>query len=278
MKLITRGWEQSIDIYVDAAPLGFNDLFAYRRIKLDLLTNKNSRKAKGADTIVTQGICKRRELSKLQREDEVDGPHMLVEPAYLEEVQQYGYLTQHSPYFNNYDEGGSMAALYSLISDTPYDDVISGRFPNELLYVRDCSDSHMLFDENDQPYPCAMYFDYINGRVDNGQFFLKTALNILQRRDDVEHAHVMRIPYYNAETYCDEAVEFLWQPTAEDYRAVWEQCQKVDKRFPSTKMHHKALRSLDIFGLISGNANRYDDPYRSLHDEMRERGDDDDDY
>lgn len=249
MKITEQRWRETIDVRIESVNLGFRNLVAYRRTKLDMMIPREGRKPSGPNRTVTEGICSRAELSRLQRDVCLSERHLLVEPTYLEEVFRYGYATHYSPYFGNYDKDGSYGALSSLVSKTPFTDTVSGRFPRELLYVYDDFNSHMLFDERKEPLPVALFMEYISGNICNDRFDLKKVFEILSQRDDVENLEEIRIPYYNAEEGRDQAVQFIWTPSVEDYRRCWKACLKDNPRYPSTSMEHTAVWRLDLFGI-----------------------------
>ena len=133
--------------------------------------------------------------------------------------------------------------------------------------------AHLLFDHADRILPVAILFDYINSGISESEWNLSSvARHLLQRPDvlvlknrarrwtsvpvlDEEDRRartageaIMRIPSYNSEPGRTNSVEFIWQPTVEDFRRVWNVCNAGKVSYPSTKIHQKVME-LDILGL-----------------------------
>ena len=130
--------------------------------------------------------------------------------------------------------------------------------------------SHMIFRPNGRPVPLAIMYDYINGRIYDGEYDLhKVAVVLLQRDDVVVFNHhkkpsnktnwsdkqywathpkecIMNIPYYNNEEGQTQSVEFIWQPKDEDYQYLWDKVK--DQQYPSSALKNSVL-SLDFFQL-----------------------------
>lgn len=137
----------------------------------------------------------------------------------------------------------------------------------------------MLFDRHGQVLPAAIFFNYMNGRFANGVYDLEKALKVLSRRKDVapikgEQLTIEEVPYYNCSPGCSQHIEFWFQPTVKQMRALWEVMQRMNKQYPST-MDHEAVFELDMLGLRKAGAAKYDSYYSS--DEYNSSDEDDED-
>ena len=160
--------------------------------------------------------------------------------------------------------------------------------------------SHMLFDRHGEALPTGILFDYIAaGRISNRNYNLEKAAEILLARPDVDvWAHqggyksdrpaeirdadtskktgecklaetveeaLFTIPYYNAERGRTHTMYFLWKPSVEDYRKMWDACKATKTSYPSTNMH-QCIFELDLLGLRAGGAAKHDDSYKDDRD------------
>lgn len=155
----------------------------------------------------------------------------------------------------------------------------------EFIFVEAYGAGHQLFDIDGFPLPNALRFNYIDGRFDNGVYDLEKAARILLGREDVvltesggqrysafgygeEFAkddpkrYIGSIPGYNANPGRDQCLAFLWQPSAEDYRRVFEAALKDGGRAPSSSDLRVACFSIDVFGLRAGGAAYFNDYYK----------------
>lgn len=174
-----------------------------------------------------------------------------------------------------------------------YDAFADGRATaDDLVWLK--HDSHMLCDRNGQVLPVAILFSYIDGRIDNRTYDLKTAAAHLLTRDDVtlfpvkdwreepdldgvaktvEEA-IAPVPHYNRDGGRTHTITFRWSPSVEDYRKMWAECERIGGKYPSTEKY-RAVFNLDLLGLRACGAARCDDYYQDVRPE---RNDDDEDY
>ena len=167
------------------------------------------------------------------------------------------------------------------------------------LVIMDTS-AHMLFDRHGEVLPTGILFDYIAaGRISNRNYHLDKVAEILLARPDVDvWAHqggfnsdkpaeirdaatskktgecklaetveeaLFTIPYYNAERGRTHTMYFLWKPSVEDYRKLWEACKATKTTYPSTNMH-QCIFELDMLGLRGGGAAKHNDYYTDDRD------------
>jgi hypothetical protein len=108
--------------------------------------------------------------------------------------------------------------------------------------------SHMVFSPDKEPYPVAIYFEYIEGHTDNRSYDLPKLHSYLRKRKDIKNlAQVEDIPYYNRDEDRTECISFTWIPSAKDYSKMWKVCLK-DKEYPSCRMR-SAIEDLDLLGM-----------------------------
>ena len=192
-----------------------------------------------------------------------------------EKLRTIGY----SNYF--YNDPVDMSNVYDILSNM--------KKINKDTIVRVAHDCHMVFDRNGTPLPVAIQFDYIsNGGITDGRFDLvKLAKHLLKRRDvliyepqglrktevdtdllakTVEDA-IAEVPYYNRERGCSHTIYFMWQPTRDAYRKMWDKCLQLNKKSPST-VKHQAIFDLDLLGFRRAGAAYFDNYYESRRYEV----------
>ena len=126
-----------------------------------------------------------------------------------------------------------------------------GESEDDNILVRFDTNSHMLFDTNDDPIPLAMHFDYIDAQMSNGKYDLEAVLEHLLKNDRItftDEPKVLDVPYYNNESGCRKFLDFMWSPTQEDYIKLWEWCKEKGGKYPSTSRHY-AVRMLDLLDI-----------------------------
>ncbi len=140
--------------------------------------------------------------------------------------------------------------------------------------VRPDWSSHMLFDRHGTVLPVAIDFNYIESRIDESRFDLEALAEALLEVPDIVvrpgsgsglsktskgyargSNHIKRakdaifpIPYYNASEGRSKSVQFVWQPSKEDYAKVWAWAQENGGNYPSTRMRD-GFFALDLYGL-----------------------------
>jgi hypothetical protein len=174
-----------------------------------------------------------------------------VRPGYLEEARLVGW--GHS---ENWTELDALRIK---------DPIASLKAGEEVLFIECSGSNYLLFDMDRVPYPVSLRFDYMSGYTDNLHYDLDKAVEILSERDDVtmtakegygraaRASFVLDVPGYNCEGGRTRHVEFLWQPTREDYVRAYND---------STQDHFRSVREsvfrLDLLGLRAGGAARHD--------------------
>ena len=93
--------------------------------------------------------------------------------------------------------------------------------------------------------PKSIYFDYINGCFSNEYYNLEECLTILKSRTDIKiftdkHGYgrlIQDVPYYNQnENNNRQFIDFVWQPTQEDWEKVvnnikdYNRCETILKK------------------------------------------------
>jgi len=114
----------------------------------------------------------------------------------------------------------------------------------KLLYLR--SYDHTIRDINNKKLPTAIYFDYIEAGIHDGDYDLKEVLDILKERNDIIFLKdgIISIPYYNSDEERNEYLEFIWTPSNEDFDKIAE-CVNSWDRYNKIKT--------EIFGLKRKN-------------------------
>jgi hypothetical protein len=123
-------------------------------------------------------------------------------------------------------------------------------------------DGDMMFDLDDNPLPIAIYFDYIMAHMDNTNYDLEKAVEILKKNPQVRFIKQDRwcdtiiepIPSYNASEERNQCITFVFSPTSEQAKAMWN-IQKRHK-YPGTE-RFRAVFELDLLGLRSGGAAKF---------------------
>jgi hypothetical protein len=133
--------------------------------------------------------------------------------------------------------------------------------------------TRMLYDRFGEVLPTAVFFNYMNGNLRNGAYDLEKVVKILSKRKgiqalqgerklEVEKLCIDEVPYYNRRGACSAQVQFIFQPTVREMRAMWAKMQELNKRTPSIG-EHLAIFELDLLGLRKGGAAKYQDYWES---------------
>ncbi len=126
--------------------------------------------------------------------------------------------------------------------------------------VHDC---HMLRNIDGDVLPVAIHFDYIQSNLSNNRYYMRKTLDHLAARDDIlwldgrgreGEPEILDIPHYNRDRDRDRYLEFMWTPTVEDYRRMWDQCTEyhMASKWPhsaASTYKYEAIRELDILGI-----------------------------
>lgn len=134
------------------------------------------------------------------------------------------------------------------VCETPYSSDLS-----TLVLVRVDGGAHMVFDEQDQPFPVAVFCDYIEWCIDNEHYDLDKAQEVLSKRDDIQGLTRKDIPFFNASEKRSKTLEFTWTPSIEAYRQAWKVCQELSTGYPSCRFP-QAVGKLDLWGLVKAGA------------------------
>jgi hypothetical protein len=150
-----------------------------------------------------------------------------------------------------------------------FDRYKAGEFDLNCLVAPNYS-AELLFDRKREILPTAIYFGYLNGNFNNGAYKLKKALATLNSDSRIapvpgKDLAISEIPYYNAERNYDKQIEFVFQPTREDMRVIWDYCTKTFKEYPSTHLH-EAIFDLDLLNLRKSGATLHEKYYQKTRD------------
>ena len=166
----------------------------------------------------------------------------LVSPEYLQVAQQHGYVEAES----NIDlEPALLAANQHPLA-----------LPVGWSVVRNDFRQHLLFDTDGQVLSVGLLFDYLNGMVRDGCYDIPRLVDYLNQHPQVhpvkrsgqQRLTVERIPVYNARPGCTLHTSFVFAPTAQQMRLLWEKAQQLKPSYPSTALH-EAVFELDLLGL-----------------------------
>jgi hypothetical protein len=142
---------------------------------------------------------------------------------------------------SNYDlfEKENIDKPYTYILENGYNDSV------KLLALYHGNDN--LYDLKANLQPKAIYFGYIDARVNNQTYDLNALLKLLKSRSDIVWIDgddkIKAIPHYNAEEDRNQFLEFIWTPNAEDFKTVKNAICNPHESFYSIIIK-------DIFGMI----------------------------
>lgn len=192
-----------------------------------------------------QGFVDERDLpsliNKLHFTPEEQSGWTICSPKLLEIVKTYGWSGEKNDFVH----------FEKYVSETPYDDLINKKG----MFLRIDRRSDMIFDLNDEPFPIAINFNYIDGNIDSNHYNLVLLKSVLLKRNDISITIDNElIPYYNNDDGRTRHSGFTWAPSTEDYRAIWKECIVAGKKeYPSTYLY-QAVFNLDLLGLRAGRA------------------------
>lgn len=194
---------------------------------------------------------------------------VLGTPELVEAIRTHGWLD---------DE------FHKLIRDdieTPYTRWMTGGYKVEDIILFE-GGAHMCHDWQGVPMACAIAFDYLSARMNNGQYDLERALEILKARKDIrfwgatrweKDGEIRRVPGYNQSRGCHTFISFVWMPSREDYLKMWARAKSYGQAHASTE-RYRAVFDEDLLGLRAGGAARYDDFYGHVPDDASEEDED----
>lgn len=163
-----------------------------------------------------------------------------------------------------------------------YDALSTGTMTaDDLIFVK--TYDHTLYDRRGLPLPTAIHFDYTDGHITEREYDLeKLAAHLLTRNDVVlsgaryagwhsdrpekgfkptkAKEAILRIPSHNAQEGRTHTLNFIWQPSVEDYRKL--RAYMMEKRGEngeySSLWVRPAVFELDLLGVRAAGAARYD--------------------
>lgn len=198
---------------------------------------------------------------------------VLGTPALVEAMRTHGWL----------DDG--FHKLLRAYIETPYIRWMSGGCTVEDIILFE-GGGHMCYDWKGVPMACALAFDYISARMNDGQYDLPRALEILKARKDIrfwgadhweKDGEVLQVPGYNRSRGCREYISFVWMPSREDYLKMWAKAQSYSTpgKSPASTERYRAIFDEDLLGLRAGGAARHGDFYGHVPDDDTSEEDED---
>lgn len=142
-------------------------------------------------------------------------------------------------------------AFYPEIIEEPFTYLKNGK---GVLVQYHLGENGHIFNKIGVPFPQAMYFNYMSGKIDNAHYDLDRVIEILSKRTDIFNLIIKDIPYYNSQPGRDKQIEFVWVPTREDMITIWEYCRKAEDYVDS----YRAIFELDLLGLRKAGAAKFD--------------------
>lgn len=195
---------------------------------------------------------------------------MLVKDGFLENSRLYGtpgYL---------FEKEWSYKICTNMTLDKPFDELKNGASVDNIV-MSSFGEDGMLRDLNGDVLPVAVVSDYLqNMFVDNSRYDLEKVVDILWNNPAVviiNDRHVVEIikdkknavqciESYNSTPDKNLHIRFLWRPTTDEYRELWEKQLSYKTKYPSTEIG-RAMFDLDILGLRKGGAALFDDFWKS---------------
>jgi len=212
-------------------------------------------------TIIAQGIA----LTSKIKGHRLGNERSLADLG-ARELGNYVLCSRETAYVYNTKGHHAVVGYYSekgTISQNPFNDLLdSSKLFDTILLVSGWDNS--ITDLNGNVLPQAMHINYIDGPLDNKNYNLPKALQILEARDDIMlkanryyygndasegNKYIQEIEHYNQDEGRTHYIEAVWTPSAEDYIKVLEEYD--------TKKHYckaAALFALDILGLSAAKA------------------------
>ena len=253
------------------------DLFAYEKST----SNKSSKKSGTFDTPKsnipdprTDGLVDAANLKNM-----IDGKSFKKSDFIFmspEDKENYRSLLTHE----------RMKLISGLKKKTIFQQIDSGLTAKDLVYYDDYKD--VLCNIDGTSVSRALFFDYIDAKMHNGCYDLKSVVDILLERKDIRlfsRKHwsdvdmenlatnadeaIIGIPGYNSSNEHTEYVCFVWSPSDDDFNAVAERSKILN---PTYSDHYRAIFELDSLGLRKA---AYHDTFYGI---SKVKEDDDDDY
>lgn len=210
-----------------------------------------------ASKTVTEGFVDMREL-QLHLAGTAPFPH----PAERVTLVPSNFQTLAARY--GYSEGMDKAKEADKRYDrsSPFAAIVERKISlNHVLLVDDSS--NMLFDRQGNVLPTGISFEYIMAGMHDARYDLTRALEILKQNDrvhfldhygyPVETPNILSIPSYNVTEAQTKYLNFVFEPTADEMRRLWERQLSYGDRYASLEVYRAAFE-LDILGLRAGEA------------------------
>lgn len=163
---------------------------------------------------------------------------ILVKQDFIQSLRDVGYVKTMTKFEDVLDE--TRKNLMSCFDDIEYQ------------LVHNSHQRNMVFDINDNPFPIAITFDYINGNITNEDYDLSKVLHTLVKNDQVkgvdERLKITNIPYYNSSDTRYDSIEFVFMPTEEQMRLIWKTSKQMNPKYPSSNLRGAILR-LDLLDI-----------------------------
>ena len=175
-----------------------------------------------------------------------------VPQAYLDDLRLQGYALAGEKHSAALDTANKQIFSSATLGPAPY------------ILVRADFCSHLNFDLDGVPHPTGLPYNYMDGHIRDGYLDLDRALVQLKQHPQVgiraivpKYAKaiptelvISDVPYYNVSEGCSQQIDFVYQPTAEQMKAIWTQACVVNKQYPSTGLR-EAIKRLDLLGLAA---------------------------
>lgn len=250
-----------------------NGLFAFKRTTRLLKTERtsddgyNMHSPYSKDISDKQGFMDAKNLERaLAGKSHSTTDLVLADDRLIEHLRMWGF--QDAP-------GQKQNERYDWKREDVYDALLEDPTLTRNLMRMDFG-SHMRFDWTGKVLPVPIWFSYMDGMISEDRYDLKLAAEILLARDDVHifpktdgwrddpdreakatkvEQCIIPIPGYNSERGRSQTIYFMFRPSVEDYRRMWEQALSYKTKYPSTE-RHRAVFDLDLLGLKAGGAAR----------------------
>lgn len=179
--------------------------------------------------VIIQGVTTQEVIDKCNQYEDIK----LAEYAlYNQDILEY---SRNNLFGNSYEK------FQEFLIKNPYD-YFTGDDLTEVVFIKVSYYDHNIYDVDGNKYPKAIYFDYIEAGMHNGNYNLQRALEILKTREDIKllTKEIKPIPYYNSSDDEDMCLEFIWHPSDEDFEKI---------KYISDKWEMYKVINNQIFGL-----------------------------
>lgn len=161
-------------------------------------------------------------------------------------------LVQKKGFQELYEESNE---LQTLNGPSQFEQALTGAFNGSDIYKVNWGDHEILTSEG-EPVAQAIWFDYLNGYIHDGNYDLRSLLDHLKTRADIlavnpkthadlEMLSITEIPYYNQDEDQSNQLCFYYMPTDSEFKKICE-FKKENKNYVGLQ---EATIALDILGL-----------------------------